>query len=180
MTWTNGPARFGRITRALHWTTAVLVLGQLGLGFWTARMAPGLGNLWLYGLHKSLGVLVLALVVLRLAWHRISPPPRPLGPPEAWDVRAARAVHRAFYALLVVQPLAGWAGSSATGIDVAVFGGLMLPPIAPVSQAWEAAAFALHAALGWVLVALALLHVAGALRRAAAGDGTLRRMLHGG
>lgn len=177
--WTNGPQSFGRITRALHWTTAALVLCQLPLGAYTARMAPGLSNLWLYGLHKSLGVAVLALVLVRLAWHRLSPPPPPLGPPGAWDRRAAQAVHGALYLCLLAQPLAGWVASSATGLEVVVFGGLVLPPLAPASPAWEDAAFALHRWLGWGLAALVAVHVAGALRRARARDGTLRRMLRG-
>ena len=74
----NGPAEFGLVTRVIHWTMMVLVIGQLALGLKIESIEPGLANLWLYGLHKTLGFLVLALILIRIAWHIASPPPPPL------------------------------------------------------------------------------------------------------
>jgi cytochrome b561 len=65
----NGPAEFGLVTRVIHWATMLLVIGQLGLGNRIEAMAPGLSNLWLYGLHKTLGFAILALILARITWH---------------------------------------------------------------------------------------------------------------
>ncbi len=106
----NGPEEFGLVTRVIHWGTMLLVIGQLALGLRIEDMEPGLANLWLYGLHKTLGFAVLTLVLMRIGWHVASPPPRPLGPPGPL-LLLARATHWAFYILLIAIPLSGWAGS---------------------------------------------------------------------
>ena len=177
--WRNSAAGFGRISRTLHWAMAALIFGLLGLGLTLANMEPALDRLWLYGLHKSLGIVALILVVLRLVWHRISPPPAALGDPAALPQKLARSVHLAIYACLIVIPLAGWLGSSATGIDTVIFDRWILPPIAPVSETWEAAGFWLHWAATRLLMGLLALHVAGTVLRVTKGDGTLSRMIRG-
>jgi cytochrome b561 len=177
--WRNTPQSFGLLSRAIHWAMAALVLGLLALGTRIESMEPGLANLWLYGLHKSLGLTALALVILRLLWHRISPPPAPLGPAGGWQRRAARAGHAALYLLLLVVPLSGWVASAASGLDVMLFDRWTLPRIAPVSPAWEEAGFAIHGIATKLLIGLVSLHVVAALLRQANGDGTLRRMVLG-
>jgi cytochrome b561 len=179
MRLTNTSDSFGLVSRVIHWGMAIGVLGMLVLGTRISDMQPGLSNLWLYSLHKSVGLILLALVLLRIVWHRISPPPRPRGPAGGLEQRLARAAHLALYALLIAVPLSGYVASSATGIDVMLFDRWVLPPLAPVSVAWEDAGFAAHDLLTKGLMAVVLLHVAGALHRATRGDGTLRRMLRG-
>lgn len=174
----NGAGEFGLVTRLLHWVTTALVIFMLALGMRIEDMEPGLANLWLYSLHKSLGFGVLALVVLRLGWHFVSPPPRPMGAPGAL-VTLARATHWGFYALLLAIPLSGWAGSSATGIDVMIADRWTVPALVAPSEAGERFWFGVHEVLTKLLIALILLHVAGAVKRALAGDGTLRRMIWG-
>lgn len=175
--WRNSVLRFGRVSRALHWGMALLIIAQLALGLVLSWTVPTLGTIWLYSLHKSLGFTMLLLVLARLIWHRISPVPAPLGDPSALPQRIARAVHAAMYVLLVVLPLSGWAGSSATGIDTVVFGGLTLPPLVPQTEGWETAAFLLHQISAYTLASLLVLHVAGALIRRAKGDRSLARMI---
>lgn len=174
----NGPAEFGLVTRVIHWGTMLLVISMLALGNRIADMQPGLANLWLYGLHKTLGFGVLALVVFRIGWHIYSPPPHPVGPKGAafW---AARAAHWGFYVLLIAIPLTGWAGSSATGIDVMIADRWTVPPLVDVSEAGEAFWFNLHDILTKALFGLIVLHMLGALKREMEGDGTLTRMLRG-
>lgn len=156
------------------------ILGTLALGLYVAGMEPGLSNLWLYGLHKTCGITLLALALLRLGWHLGHPPPGPLPGPPAWMLAIARGTHRALYALMLAVPLSGWAYASATGLDVLVFGRMTLPAIAPVSEGWEDALHLLHIALTRLMLALILLHVAGALRRTLVErDGTLARMATG-
>lgn len=170
----NRADQFGLLSRLLHWVIALIIIGLLGLGTYIENMEPSLSTLWLYGLHKSLGLSVLLLAVLRIIWHRISPPPAPL-PAARWQEIAAKAAHHLLYALMLAVPLSGWIGSAATGIGVS-FWGLSLPSIAPVSEAWDAAAFAAHDLLTKVLFVVLLAHVVGAFKRR---DGTLRRMVKG-
>lgn len=177
--WRNDARHFGLISRMLHWAMAVLILFTLGLGTALGRMEPGLTNLWLYGLHKTIGLTLLALVILRLVWHRFSPPPRPIGPANAFPARLARLTHVLIYLLLLAIPLAGWIASSATGIDVMFADRWVVPAIAPVSEAWEDWGFFVHRTLTKLLLALLLLHVAGAAKRGFEHDGTLRRMILG-
>lgn len=172
----NTENSFGWVTRALHWVMAVGVIGMLALGSYIEQMEVGLSNLWLFGLHKTIGVVLLGLLVLRVLWHLFSPPPKPLPADVSWKDHAARWVHRGFYVLLVVVPLSGWIGSGATGLDVVVFNTLTLPPLAPVSEAWEEAAFTVHGIATKLLLFCLVLHVAGALGRR---DGTLWRMVAG-
>jgi cytochrome b561 len=174
----NSAAEFGVVTRVLHWTTMLLVIAMLALGNRIADMAPALDTLWLYGLHKSLGILVLGLTLARLAWHVASPPPPPIGPRGAafW---AARGAHWGFYLLLIAIPLSGWAGSSATGIDTVIADRWTLPPLVAASAEGEAFWFRLHDILTKVLIGLITLHMLGALKREMDGDGTLTRMLKG-
>lgn len=175
----NDRARFGLVTRALHWIMAAGLLATLPLGLYIARMEPALSTIWLYGLHKTIGLTLLVLVVIRIQWHMFTPPPCPLPDPDRWAEPLARATHRALYLLLVVVPAAGWIASSASGIETVVFGRFTVPAIAPASPALEEAAFRVHRLGAWALGALVVLHMAGAARRTIRGDGTLRRMTLG-
>jgi cytochrome b561 len=179
MRLTNTSDSFGLVSRVIHWGMAIGVLAMLALGTRLSDLQPGLANLWLYSLHKSIGLILLALVLARLVWHRISPAPGPIGPAGGVEQRLARAAHLVLYALLIAVPLSGYVASSATGLDVMLFDRWVLPRLAPVSVAWEEAGFAAHGLLTKLLMAVILLHVAGALKRAISGDGTLTRMLRG-
>lgn len=168
------------MTRVLHWLMAIGILGAFALGAYVARMQVGLGNLWLFGVHKTLGISLLTLALLRLGWHLLYPPPEPLPGPPPWQMRLARYTHRALYLLMLAVPLSGWAYASATGLDVLIFNRVVLPGIAPVSEAWENGLLLVHRILTWTLIALVCLHVAGALKRSFVDrDGTLSRMIFG-
>ena len=179
MAWRNSASRFGLVTRGLHWGMAALVIFMLSLGTRLADIEPGLANLWLYSLHKTLGFLVLLLTFVRLIWHRISPPPPPLGPATALTHRAARLTHAAIYLCLLAIPFSCWIASSATGLDVMILDRWTVPAIAPVSEAWEDGFFAAHALLTKALMGLLLLHLCGALLRGLSRDGTIGRMIIG-
>jgi cytochrome b561 len=174
----NDTAHWGWVSRAIHWLMALGILSMLAFGTYIARMQPALDNLWLYGLHKSIGLCLLSLVLLRLLWHRISAPPHALPGPR-WQLAAARWSHGLLYGLMLLVPASGWIGSAATGIDVELFG-YALPGIAPVSEAWDKAGFAVHFWATRLLIVLAALHAAAALwHHFARRDATLRRMWRG-
>ncbi len=172
----NTETSFGWLTRAIHWVTALGVLAMLPLGTYVAQMEVGYSNLWLFGLHKSIGVVVLSLLAVRIVWHLVSPPPKSLPADKAWKDRAARVVHGAFYVLLIVVPLSGWIGSGASGLDVVVFKRVTLPPLAPTSETWETVAFGVHFVATKLLALSVVLHIVGAVMRR---DGTLARMVRG-
>ncbi len=176
----NTDRGFGWVSRALHWITALAVLTAMPLGVWISEMEVSLASLKYFGYHKTLGITVLALIVARIIWHVISPPPAPLSHGIGWQDALAKLVHRAFYVLLLAMPLSGWIASSATGIDTVIFGRWTLPSIAPASEDWESAGFLAHDLIGKALFLCVILHVGGALYRAVVKrDGTLARMVRG-
>jgi len=153
---------------------ALMIFGALGFGTWLANSAPSLAKIPYYATHKSVGMTIFVLLVLRFVWHRMSPTPKIED--HGWQTKAARAVHAGFYILLVAMPLSGWIASSATGIDTVIFSTFVLPPIAPVSESVAVIGFQIHGIIGWVLATFIVIHVAGAFIRR---DGTLSRMTRG-
>ena len=175
----NTSDRFGGISKGLHWLTVLAVMAAAALGLWIEEMEVSLSTIRYFGWHKTVGITVLTLTLLRIAWHLRSPVP-PVLPASAVAERLAKGVHVTLYACLLAIPLTGWIGSSASGLDTVVFGGITLPAIAPVSERIEEMAFDIHETLAALLAVLVALHVAGALNRAIIHrDGTLRRMLGG-
>jgi cytochrome b561 len=143
--------------------------------FW-ATLSDTLG---LYSAHKLLGLILLGLVLVRIAWRiwRGVPPEEPTL--AVWQREASSLVHAWIYLGLIVVPLLGWIGVSLYPA-LTVFGGLTLPGLVAPDQAKSVAVFAAHATAAFVLVGLVVMHVGAALyhhfiRR----DGVLQRMLPG-
>ena len=177
----NTTQSFGWVSRILHWLMAIAIFFMLGLGNFIQDMKPSLSTLWLFGLHKSIGITLLVAIIVRVIWHRISPPPASLtaGIP-GWQVKASVFVHRTIYILLLAIPLSGWIASMATGIDVVIFKTITLPALISASEPVENAGFLLHGILTKLLVAFLLVHIAGALQRQFLHkDQTLTRMIRG-
>ena len=179
MVWRNSATGFGLTTRILHWAMMLLIVGMLILGNKIADMQPALANLYLFGVHKTLGFAVLSLTLFRVIWHRISPPPPPIGNPRAITNRLARAVHTLIYLCLIAIPLSGWIANSATGLDVMLFDRIAFPAIAPVSETWEKNGFWAHGVLTKTLIGLLGAHILGTMLRGVKQDGTLARMTGG-
>lgn len=164
--------------KSFHWGIAALILLQFVLGWLAAswRLSPTKLDLFVW--HKSIGMLILALVVLRLL-NRLATraPALPAGMP-AWERAAAHASHVLLYGLMLALPLSGWIVSAAAGVPFRIFWRLPLPAIVgPDRQTAEFAA-AVHFALGVALVALLVLHIGAALRHHfAQRDEVLSRML---
>ncbi|TMV82430.1 cytochrome b [Thioclava sp. BHET1] len=179
MTLRNSAEDYGLISRLLHWAIALLILFMLGFGTWLANSQITPARIWLFGLHKSLGLTIFALALLRLGWHRYTPPPVPLGEARTWQRRLAGAVHRLLYLLMLAVPISGWIFSEASGIRTVVFGLWTLPQIVPASDALSDWGFTLHGLLTKLMMALLLLHVAGALRHGMGRGSALRRITSG-
>ncbi len=178
MPLTNSPDEFGLVTRLIHWVMAILILAMFVLGLRLAYVEPGLSNLWLYGLHKTVGMTLLALVLLRILWHFFSRPPAPPEPPGRMRL-FIKAWHWMLYLLMIATPVAGWAGSSASGIDTVIFNTITVPPIVAPSERAEFVWFILHEIFAKTLIGMVIVHMLAAVKRQMSGDGTLRRMLRG-
>jgi cytochrome b561 len=172
---------YGWVAIVLHWAIAILIVGQWTLGKVMKNIADQRLSFDLIQWHKSFGLLILALALLRLLWRLANPRPELPTDMSGLERRAAGWSHRGLYALMVLLPLSGWAIASATMLEIPTFAFyLFVVPDLPLarSDASEALWTTVHDILGWVLLALILLHVAAALRHHfLLRDGVLGRML---
>jgi len=172
-------ARWSLASILLHWASAAVIVALLAIGWSLSRLFDAPTRFDLYQLHKSLGVLALALTVARLAARALTKAPPPF-PGAAWEMRAARWTHVALYALTGVAILAGWvtASSAPLPIPTVVFGLFPWPDIAPRDPRVFAVASLTHAWAAYGLAVLAALHAGAALKHVLwERDGVMRRMV---
>jgi cytochrome b561 len=161
----------------LHWIVAVTVIALIAWGWWmqTIPKQPVGPRVDAFNLHKSFGILVLGLMVVRLVWRAWHPPPPPVQQP-LWQIRASRLVHWMLYVCLFVQPLSGYLGSAFSGYPVKWFG-VVLPSWATKNVPTKDLMETIHAINSWVLVALIAIHIAAAAKHMLIDrDGVIRRM----
>lgn len=153
------PARYDRFSVVLHWLMAVLIMGQVALGLWMIGLpkdGSGLRVSW-FNVHKSWGMVLGLLVVLRLAWALLRP--RVAALPQARHLRlAASGAHRLLYALMLAVPLSGLFGSVFSGYPIRFFG-MQLPKIAGRWDAAKELLSGVHQVSALALVLLIALHV---------------------
>jgi cytochrome b561 len=155
---------WGAAAKAFHWVMAALILAQLALGLAAASWRLSPTKLELFVWHKSLGMLVLALLVLRVLWRLADAAPGLPAALPAWERAAARASHALLYLLMAALPLTGWVVSSASGIPFLIFRRIPLPPITPPDETVAQLFARVHGALALSLVALLAVHIGAALR----------------
>ena len=180
----NTSRAYGSIARLLHWLMALLILATMGLGLYaTGLPAASDGDIArLFGkftIHKTLGVTLLALALMRLLWTLTQPRPAPLHPARRAETLLAATVHWAMYGGMILMPLSGFLRHASAPGD---FARILWPlgqrlPGLPVDQAVSAAFSAMHRT-GWLLLAgLIVLHLAGVVKhRLIDRDATLSRM----
>jgi cytochrome b561 len=166
--------------KTLHWVTAVLVLFMLPAGILMANMPDSETKNLLFHLHRSTGVVLIPIILLRV-FYRLTHPPAPLPPDLPPLMRfAAEANHLGLYAFLIVQPFIGWIATSAYRAPILVFWLFELPPIWPEDRVFSERMFTVHRLIGIGIALLVIAHIGGALfhhfiRR----DTVLLRMLRG-
>lgn len=171
------PARYTRTAIALHWLMALALVAQIGFGFAVDEIAPRAtpARAAVINLHKSFGLVLLALVVLRLGWRwRHPPPPWPPAMPPA-QRRLALLGHRALYAAMLVLPMSGAVASNVSRHGIVWFG-LRLPPLGPDLPQVYRLFNGVHEVTAWVLTALIAGHVLAAAHHALRRDGVFRRI----
>jgi len=178
MTLKNTPERWGGISQSLHWLVVLLILttGVMGLVMGDMRNSPT--KIEIYALHKSLGLTILALAILRLVWRLYAGAPRHVPGTPRWQDRLASLTHWLLYGLLFAIPLSGWTFNSAAGYPLQWFKLFNLPALTARDGDVRQLAGSAHELLFWTLVALALLHAVAALyHHVFQRDDTLARML---
>jgi cytochrome b561 len=178
------PTRYSAVAIVLHWAIAFAILFNIPLGLWMHSHAEhndiSEAVFRAFQLHKSIGLTVLALSLVRLGWRLANPPPRLPEHMPAWERAVAKATHWAFYVLTIALPLTGWlyvsAGWSAhtdqpLNVPTRYFGLFHVPDLFGLSHADAATrsstahlSLSTHGLLGWAMLGLATLHVAAALK----------------
>jgi cytochrome b561 len=158
---------YGRVAAALHWLIGLALLGQIVFGFLLDELAPRgtPARGFVINLHKSFGLVLLALIVIRVGWrlaHRAPPWPASMSLAQQ---RAARLGHRALYACMLVQPLAGYIASNFSKYGVKFFG-VAFKPWGADMPAVYAFFNGLHVVTAFVFTALIAGHVMIALKHA--------------
>lgn len=171
--------RYGHVTRCLHWTVAVLMIGLLWLGWYLAGLSYY--DRWFYTSlewHKALGMVALVAGVVKVIWAAGSHGPPPLESTAAWERSGTRTVHVILFAMMVVVPVTGYMISTSAGDGISMLGWFEVPAVLPKSERMRDLAVELHYYLAYGTAVLVAIHVLAALKHHFVDrDATLRRML---
>ena len=174
--------RYSAMSRSLHWLSALLIFGLIAVGWYMVGLDdndPGRGGI--YGLHKSMGVLTVVLLVARLVWLRMQPGPELPAAFSAKEQRVTRGVQSLLYLLLLLVPVSGYVMSNAAGHPVGFFGLFELPTLVDKSKAIGGFTHEAHEILAYGILAMVGLHMAGAIKHRLTNRGgptdVLSRML---
>ena len=175
----NTSASYGLVAIIIHWLVALVVFGLFGLGYWMVelsyyddwyRRAPDI--------HRSIGILLLMVMVFRVVWRAANVSPEPLPSHTRWEVRSAHMAHFLLYVLIFVAMVSGYLISTADGSSISVFDWFEVPSVTGQIKGMEDTAGTVHYWSTWAIVGLAAVHAAGALKHHLLDrDRTLRRML---
>jgi cytochrome b561 len=164
MSFRNTTRSWGSVSKLLHWLIVLLIINQWVIAERADSLPIGIAKLQALAWHKSFGITILMLAVVRLAWRWMNPVPDLAGETRPWERVLARISHLLLYALIFAMPLSGWLMSSAKNFPVSWFKLLQLPDlVSPDQQIFERMRD-LHHLLFDVLVVVAAVHVAGALK----------------
>ena len=178
MQWRNTASRYGYVATTLHWVIVAGIIAQYFLAEAAEdREHEPAGIFAAAGLHNSIGIAILALAALRVLWRLVEVPPSRPETMKSYERVLARVTHIAFYLLLFALPLTGWALATADQQTVSFFGLFDLPQLR-LGTLTEDQLEEVHEVLFNVLLGLAALHIAAALKHHFLDrDGVLRSML---
>jgi cytochrome b561 len=173
----NTADTYGNLAKFLHWAIVLLIVPQYFLAEAAHDLPNGVEKLQLYTWHKSLGMLVLLLALVRIGWKLANRGlPGPIG--EPWQRKAAAAGHGLLYLLILAQPLTGWLMSSAANYPVTLFGWFQFPALIGENHDLHESLEEVHELLFTLMLVVVAVHIAAALyHHFILRDGVLRRML---
>jgi cytochrome b561 len=165
-------------SKTLHWITALMILFVIPAGIVMTNIGPGSLQNNLYNLHRSFGVLIFAIALLRVLVRIAHGAPGPAAGLTAFERFASAFVHYAMYVLLLGMPIGGWLMTSAYRVDVSVFGLFTLPHLVAKDEAMFKLFQNLHFIGGIALTLLVLMHVGATIKHTFINkDTVLWRML---
>ena len=178
----NSSDSYGLVAKALHWLMALLILTLIAVGIYMADLPDGdPSRPGIYNLHKSFGVVALLLIAVRLAWLRISPAPALPAVFSGKERALVKALQGLLYLFMLLVPISGYVMSTAAGHPVNPFGLGELPALLGESKALGGFAHEAHEIMGYTILLVIALHVAGALKHRLKDKGgesdILKRML---
>jgi cytochrome b561 len=177
MSLRNTNQQWGAVAKCFHWVMALAILVNGVWGLLMTNMSPSISKINVYALHKSIGLTVLALFLLRLIW-RLNDRAPPDEPAPRWQRFAAHAVHILLYGFIVAMPLSGWWYNSLHGYPLQWFKLFNLPALTAKNDDMASFAHAIHEYLFWLLLLVLIAHVGAALKHHVFDkDNVLRRML---
>jgi cytochrome b561 len=173
----EAPARYTNTAILLHWLLVVALLAQIGFGWFLGDVPRGTPARTIYvNLHKSTGMIIGLIILLRLYWRATHPaPPLPASMP-AWERVAAKWSHVLLYVCMIVMPLSGYIASNFSKYGVNFFNALKLPPWGRDDSAIYDLFNTTHMVTSFVFVTLIALHILAALRHLLKRDGVFGRM----
>lgn len=172
---------YSALAKVFHWVTVPLLVAALATGFTIGHIADP-SKMAFYAIHESLGLTMLFVALMRVAWRGFNPPPPPPAGAPPWMQLAGNMTHALLYAALIFQPLLGFFTTNAFGFPqagaTAYLGFVDLPKFMDANEGLAKVLLTLHSIIGWSLLALIPLHVAAAIfHHAIRRDGTLLRMI---
>jgi cytochrome b561 len=175
----NSGKRYGAVGASLHWLVALTIFGLFGLGYYMVDLTYY--DQWyrlLPHIHRSIGTLLFAVVILRLLWRLVDITPSPLDSHSRFEVLSAHVAHGLLYLLMLTAMTSGYLISTADGSGVRVFDWFELPSVTGRVERMEDLAGEVHYWATWALIGLAALHGLAAVKHHLIdGDDTLRRIL---
>jgi len=173
----NSTARWGSVAQFLHWLIVALIITQVVLAL-SAERLHGMAKLAMLARHKSVGITILMLAVVRLVWRLVNPTPPLPSTLKPYERVLANLTHMALYVLIFAMPITGWIMTSARGFPASWFNLFQLPDLVAKNRALYEAMQETHEALALTLGAVATLHLLAALKHHfVLKDTVLRRML---
>ncbi len=165
----NSSTEYGTFSKALHWLMAVIILTLIGVGIYMADLPKESAEqkqyaFQFYGLHKSFGVVVLVLLIVRLAWIRISPAPALPAVFESKEKMMVKMLQGFLYILMILVPVSGYLMSNAGGFPINFFGLGELPALIGKSKEMGGIAHEAHEIMGLAMLVLIVLHAAGVVK----------------
>ncbi|MCL1089978.1 cytochrome b [Shewanella profunda] len=175
----NSKLAYGIPAIVIHWISALVVIGLFAVGVWMVELTYY--SAWYKTaphLHKSVGILLLAVTIFRLVWRLVNPKPAPEASHKPWEKTAAHLAHFVIYVLLFVIMIAGILISTADGRGIWVFDWFELPGLGLLFENQADIAGDIHQYAAYSLIALVVIHAAGALKHHFIDkDTTLLRMI---
>lgn len=175
--------KLSHLTIALHWIVGITIIGMLGLGLYMDLTQ----TYSLYSIHKSVGVCIFLIIILRVIWRIYNGWPAPASQYKKWEQRLSKIVHYTLLIGTVLIPFSGMTMSAMGGHGIMVFGFELFPrhndmlnpgEVIPINAGLAKAGSFLHEWVSYVIIVALALHISGALKHHIIdGDGTLKRML---